>query len=53
MHLHHITLDYINVQWKSMIFNHVTVHVQYGKLANAVQNHHENICERSDLLKNS
>jgi len=53
MHLHHITLDYIHVQWNSVIFYHVTVHVQYVNWANAVQNHHENICERSVRLKNS
>jgi len=42
MHLHHIMLDYIKVQWNSMIFSHVTVHAQYVKWANVVQNHHEN-----------
>jgi len=53
MHLHHITLDYIKVQWNSMIFSHVTVHVQYVKWASVVQNHHKNVCEWSVLLKNS
>ena len=41
MYLHHITLDYINVQWNSTIFNHVTVHVEYVQWANVVHNRHE------------
>jgi hypothetical protein len=41
MHLHHIKLDNINLQWKSMVCNHVKVQAEFVKLADAVQNHHK------------
>jgi hypothetical protein len=41
MYPHLIMLDYINVQWNSIKFNHVTVHKEFVKWANEVQKNHK------------